>query len=196
MAMTVQTTRPPATGSNDALHRTGIAVRGGVAIALGCVALYYRSYSTLLVGAFIAFVFIDGIARLVIALRSTGRDRAWLIHALEGVVSIAFGVVAWNVAKSFITLTWTIAEWALGIGVLTIVFGAVTWGRLKDAWLWVLGGLILIVMGAGLLWFTFGGLLAPGIALGLFGIIYGLLSVLIGVRAHPHPHETAIAERQ
>jgi len=196
MAMTVPTMRPPATGSNDALHRAGIAVRGVVAIALGCISLYYRSYSTLLVGAFIAFVFIDGIARLVIALRSSGRDKAWLIHALEGLVRIAFGVVAWNVAKSFITLTWTLADWAFGVGILTIVFGAVTWGRLKDAWLWVLGGLVLIAMGAALLWFTFGGLLAPGIALGLFGIIYGLLSVLIAVRAHPHPYETAITARQ
>jgi uncharacterized membrane protein HdeD (DUF308 family) len=177
------------------LHRAGIAVRGIVAIALGCVSLYYRSYTTLLVGAFIAFALIDGLARLVIAIRSTGRDKAWLIHGLEGLLSIGFAVVAWSVVKSLISLTWTIAEWAIGIGVLTIVFGAATWGRLKDAWLWVLGGVVLIVMGAALLWFTFGGLLAPGIALGLFGIVYGLLSVLIAVRAHPHPHQTAISER-
>ena len=192
MAMTAQTMRPPATGSNDALHRAGIGVRGVVAIALGCFALYYRSYTTLLIGAFIAFAIIDGIARLVIALRSTGRDKAWLIHALEGLVSIAFGAVVWNVAKSLITLTWTVAEWAFGIGVLTIVFGAVTWGRLKDAWLWLLSGVLLIALGAALLWFTFGGLLAPGVALGLFGIIYGMLSVLIALRAHPHAHEAAI----
>jgi len=124
---------------------------GVVAIALGCFALYYRSYSTMLVGAFIAFAVIDGTARLVIALRSTGRDKAWLIHAVEGIFGIALGVVAWNVAKSFISLTWTIAEWAFGIGILTIVFGAVTWGRLKDAWLWLLGGLLLIALGAALL---------------------------------------------
>lgn len=196
MAMTAQTFRPPATGSNDALHRTGIAIRGVVAIALGCAALYYRVYSTLLVGAFVAFAIIDGIARLVIALRSTGRDRAWLIHALEGAFGIVLGVVAWQVARNLITLTWTIADWAFGIGILTIVFGAVTFGRLKDAWLWILGGVLLIVMGAALLWFTFGGLLAPGLALGAFGLIYGVLSLIIAVRAHPHETDGAVMERR
>ena len=186
MAMTVDKTRVPATGGHDTIHRAGIALRGVAAIALGAVALYYRVYSTLLVGAFVAFAFVDGIARLVIALRSTGRDRAWLIHALEGLVGIGLGAVAWSFARSLMSLTWTIAEWAFGIGALTIVFAAVTWGRIKDAWLWLLTGVLLIALGAALLWFTLGGLLAPGIALGLFGIVYGVLSLVIAARAH-HP---------
>jgi uncharacterized membrane protein HdeD (DUF308 family) len=184
MAMTVDTTRVPSTNGHDALHRTGIALRGVAAIALGAVAIYFRVYSTLLVGAFAAFAIVDGIVRLVLALRSTGRDKAWLIHALEGVVGIGLGVVAWTFARSLISLTWTIAEWAFGIGVLTIVFAAVTWGRLKDAWLWLLAGILLIALGGAMLWFTLGGLLAPGIALGLFGIVYGGVSLLIAARTH------------
>jgi uncharacterized membrane protein HdeD (DUF308 family) len=188
MAITADRPRPPAhTGANDALHRVGFAVRGIVAIALGCLALYYKTYSTLLVAAFVVFAVVDGIVRLVIALRSTGRDKAWLIHALEGLLGIALGVIAYNVAHSLITLTWTIAEWAFGIGILTIVFAAVAWGRLHDAWLWLLGGILLIALGAALLWFTFGGLLAPGIALGLFGFVYGVVSLVIAVRMHRHP---------
>jgi uncharacterized membrane protein HdeD (DUF308 family) len=186
MAMTAGTTHVPATGANDGLHRAGIALRGVIALALGACALYFRVYSTLLVGAFVLFAIVDGVVRLVIALRSTGRDKAWLIHALEGLFGIALGIVAFNVAKSLISLTWTIAEWAFGIGVLTIVFAAVTWGRLRDAWMWLLTGVLLIALGAALLWFTIGGLLAPGIALGLFGIVYGAVSLLIAVRAHPH----------
>jgi uncharacterized membrane protein HdeD (DUF308 family) len=186
MAMTADRTRVPATGANDTLHRAGITLRGIIAIALGVVALWFRSYTTLLVGAFVAFAIVDGLARLVIALRSTGRDKAWLIHALEGAVGIALGIVALNFARSLISLTWTIAEWAFGIGILTIVFAAVTWGRLKDAWMWLLTGLLLIALGIALLWFTYGGLLAPGVALGLFGIVYGVFSLLIAARAHPH----------
>ena len=186
MAITAQPAGVPAIPQHDGFHRAGIALRGVVAIALGALALYFRVYSTLLVGAFVAFAIIDGVVRLVLALRSTSHDKAWLIHALEGVVGIGLGVVAWTFAHSLISLTWTIAEWAFGIGVLTIVFAAVTWGRLKDAWLWLLAGLLLIALGAALLWFTLGGLLAPGIALGLFGIIYGAVSLLIAARAH-HP---------
>jgi uncharacterized membrane protein HdeD (DUF308 family) len=191
MAMTLDKPHAPRTGANDGLHRAGIALRGVIAILLGACALYFRVYSTLLVGLFVAFAIIDGIVRLVIALRSTGRDKAWLLHALEGLVGIALGVVAYTFARSLISLTWTIAEWAFGIGALTLVFAAVTWGRLHDAWMWLLTGLLLIALGAALLWFTVGGLLAPGIALGLFGILYGAISLLIAARAHPHghPHE-------
>jgi uncharacterized membrane protein HdeD (DUF308 family) len=186
MTATTTAARPPRTGANDGLHRAGIALRGIIAILLGACALYFRVYSTLLLGAFVAFAIVDGIARLVIALRSTGRDKAWLIHALEGLVGIGLGFVAFSFARSLISLTWTIAEWAFGIGVLTIVFAAVTWGRLHDAWMWLLSGVLLIVLGIALLWFTAGGLLAPGIALGLFGIVYGAASLLIALRAHPH----------
>jgi uncharacterized membrane protein HdeD (DUF308 family) len=181
------------TGANDALHRTGIAVRGIVAIVFGCLALYYRVYSTLLVGAFAVFALLDGIVRIVIALRSTGRDKAWLIHALEGVLGVALGIAAFRFAGSLISLTWTVAEWAFGIGALTIVFAAVTWGRLKDAWLWLLAGLLLIALGAALLWFTLGGLLAPGIALGLFALVYGIVSLAIAARSPHHGASTSVS---
>ena len=196
MAMTARPLQPPATtGANDTLHHIAIAVRAVVAIAFGVCALYFRVYSTLLVAAFVAFAIVDGLLRLVIALRSTGRDRAWMIHALEGVVTIAAGVIAFNAAKSLIALTWTIAEWAFVIGVLTIVFAAVAWGRLHDAWLWLLGGIVLIALGGALLWFTLGGLVAPGVALGVFAIVYGLVSLAIAGRSHAHHTSTAVAMR-
>ena len=132
MAITTETPQPPAIHGHEALHRTALALRGVVAIALGerarsTSACTRRCWSA----AFAAFAIVDGIVRIVIALRSTGRDRAWLIHALEGVVGIGLGVVAWTFAHSLISLTWTIADWAFGIGVLTIVFAALTWGRLQ-----------------------------------------------------------------
>ena len=69
---------------------------------------------------------------------------------------------------------------------MTIIFAAVTWGRLHDAWMWLLAGVLLIALGGTLLWFTAGGLLAPGIALGLFAVVYGVVSLAIALRAHPH----------
>ncbi|BDE04927.1 hypothetical protein WPS_02030 [Vulcanimicrobium alpinum] len=63
------------------------------------------------------------------------------------------------------------------------MFAAVTWRRLHDAWLWLAGGILALVLGCALLWVTFGGLLAPGIALGLFALIYGAISLVIAVRS-------------
>lgn len=186
MSVTIRPRGAPAhTGANDGLHRFGIAVRGVAAIALGGFALAKPGIVDLLIAAFAAFAIVDGVVRIVVALRSSGGDRAWLLHALEGVIGIALGVVVFRVAHSLIALTWTVAEWAFAIGGLTIVFALVTWGRLKDAWLWLLGGILAIVLGGALLWVTFGGLLAPGLALGIFALIYGVLSLVIAARAHP-----------
>lgn len=180
----MQRPAPPArTGANDALHRAGFAVRGVASLALGGFALYRADISTLLVVAFAAFAILDGIVRIVVALRSTGADKAWLLHALEGAIGIALGFAVFRVARSLIALTWTVAEWAFAIGALTIAFAAVTWRRLHDAWLWLAGGILALVLGCALLWVTFGGLLAPGIALGLFALIYGAISLVIAVRS-------------
>jgi len=183
MSVTIRPRGAPAhTGANDGLHRAGIAVRGVVALALGGFALAKPGTATLLIAAFAAFAIVDGMVRIIVALRSSGGDRAWLLHALEGVIGIALGVIVFRVAHSLIALTWTVAEWAFAIGALTIVFASLTWGRLKDAGLWLLGGILAIVLGAALLWVTFGGLLAPGLALGIFALIYGALSLAIAVR--------------
>ena len=185
MAMTTGSANLPAIGGHDALHRAAVAARGVIAIALGACALYYRVYSTVLVAVFAIFVILDGAVRLGVALRSTGRDRAWLIHGAEGIAGIALGIVTFNVAKDLISLTWTIAEWAFIVGVLSIAFATAVWGRLHDAWLWLLGGILLIVLAGAMLWFTLGGLLAPGVALGIFAIVYGLVTLMIAVRKHP-----------
>jgi uncharacterized membrane protein HdeD (DUF308 family) len=185
MSVTIRPRGAPVhTGANDGLHRAGIALRGVAALAFGGFALWRPGIATGLVVAFAAFAVLDGLVRIVVALRSTDRDNAWFIHALEGVAGIAFGIVVFRFAHSLIQLTWTVAEWAFVIGLLTIVFAAITWGRLKDAGLWLLGGLLAIALGAALLWVTFGGLLAPGIALGLFAVIYGVLSLVIAARTH------------
>jgi len=38
------------------------------------------------------FAIVDGLVRIVVALRSTGGDKAWLLHALEGVIGIGLGI--------------------------------------------------------------------------------------------------------
>jgi uncharacterized membrane protein HdeD (DUF308 family) len=183
MSVTTQSFEPPAhTGANDGLHRAGIAIRGLAALVLGVFGLYRPATATTLVVVFAIFAFVDGIVRIIVALRSTGRDRAWFIHAFEGLVGIAFGVVIFRVARTIISVTWTVAEWAFAIGALTIVFAAVAWGRLHDAWLWLFGGILAVVFAIALLWVTLGGLLAPGYALGIFALIYGVISILIAVR--------------
>lgn len=181
------TTQPPAVPDrHDALQRTGVAVRGVLAIALGVLALSHPGIATLLIVAFAVFVIADGALRIVFTLRAVGRDPAWSLHILEGIVGIVIGVVALRIVHGLISLTWTIAEWAAIIGILSLAFAALAWRRLHNAWLWALGGLVALVFAGVLIVATFGGVQATGYALGIFGLLYGLVSLIIAVRGgHP-----------
>jgi uncharacterized membrane protein HdeD (DUF308 family) len=177
------TTHPPAVPHrHDALERTGVALRGILAIALGILALSHPAVATFLLVAFSVFAIIDGAIRIVLALRGVSRDPAWWLHVLEGIVGIVAGVVALRIVHSLVTLTWTIAEWAALIGIFSLVFTAVAWRRLHAAWLWALGGIVLLVFAGVLIWATFGGLQTTGYAIGFFGIVYGVVSLFIAIR--------------
>jgi uncharacterized membrane protein HdeD (DUF308 family) len=180
---TMTTTQPPAVPHHhDALERTGIALRGILAIALGILALSHPAVATFLLVAFSVFAIIDGLIRIVMALRGFSQDPARWLRFLEGAVGVIIGVVALRVVHSLITLTWTIAEWAALIGIFSLVFTAVAWRRLHAAWLWALGGIVLLVFAGVLIWATFGGLQTTGYAIGFFGIVYGVVSLFIAIR--------------
>jgi uncharacterized membrane protein HdeD (DUF308 family) len=180
------TTHPPAVPHrHDALERTGIGVRGILAIALGVLALSHPGIATLLIVAFAVFVIVDGALRIVFAARAVGRDPAWSLHILEGIVGIIIGVVALRIVHGLISLTWTIAEWAAIIGILSLAFAAAAWRRLHAAWMWALAGIVALVFAVVLIWATFGGLQATGYALGVFGVVYGLVSLMIAARGRP-----------
>jgi uncharacterized membrane protein HdeD (DUF308 family) len=176
--------QPPAiTAAQDRPHRAAVALRGVAAIVLGALALWHPGYTTALIVAFAVFAIVDGVIRLVSALRTTRRDRGWWLHGLEGVAGIAIGIVTLRGVHSLITLTWTIAEWSGIVGILSVIFSIAAWRRLPDAWLLLLGGLVLIALAVLLLWETRAGLFSPGLTLGAFAVLYGVVSLVIAVRS-------------
>lgn len=180
------TTHPPAVPHRrDTLVRVGVAARGVLAIALGVLALSHPGIATLLVVAFAVFVIADGAIRIILALRGVTHDPAWSLHILEGIVGIVIGVVALRIVHGLITLTWTIAEWAGIVGILSLAFAGIAWQRLHNAWMWALTGIVALVFAVVLIWATFGGVQATGYALGVFGLLYGLVSLAIAARAPP-----------
>ncbi len=181
--------RPPAVHDrsalappHDALHRTGIAVRGIFALVLGVLALWKPGITTTLVVAFAIFAFADGAIRIVLALRGVRSDPLWSVHFLAGVAGIVVGVVVLRIVRGLIALTWSLAEWTAVVGFLSLVFAAIAWKRLHDAWLWALGGVLLIAFAIILLVATVGGVKATGYAVGIFGLLYGIVSLVIAAR--------------
>jgi uncharacterized membrane protein HdeD (DUF308 family) len=179
---------PPAVArGDDRPHGAGLAVRGVAALVLGGVALWHPGYTTALIVAFAIFAIVDGVIRLVSSLRAAPRERAWSLHALEGVAGLAIGFVALRVVHSLISLTWTIVEWAAIIGILSIAFSVAAWRWLRDAWLYLLGGAVAIVLAIALLLETRAGLFAPGLAVGAFAVLYGVVSLVIALRRDTTP---------
>ncbi|HYZ15891.1 MAG TPA: DUF308 domain-containing protein [Candidatus Acidoferrum sp.] len=183
--------RPPAVHDRaalapryDALHRAGIAVRGVFALALGVLALWKPGITTALVVAFAIFALVDGAIRIVLALRGIRDDPWWSVHFLGGVTGVVIGVVVLRIVHGLIALTWSLAEWTAIVGILSLIFAAIAWKRLHDAWLWAVGGVLLIAFAIILLVATVGGVRSTGYAVGIFGLIYGIISLVIAVRPH------------
>jgi uncharacterized membrane protein HdeD (DUF308 family) len=101
-----------------------LAIRGAAALVFGILAFVTPGITlAVLVLYFGAYAVIDGIVNIVMALRKRERERPWWQLLIEGVVSVAAGVVAfvWP-GISALTLVYLIAAWA-------IVTGASGWRR-------------------------------------------------------------------
>lgn len=161
-----------------------LVARGAVAILLGALAIVSPAFGiALLVGAFAAWAILDGIGSLVAGVRTRGQDRSWWLEILEGLVSVAAGILA-------ILLGWTAGQilvlifgaWAIVTGVLELVLA---W-RLRrviedEVWL-ALAGVASIVFGVVVVAFPSAGALSVAWLIGFGGIVFGVFLVGLGLR--------------
>jgi uncharacterized membrane protein HdeD (DUF308 family) len=130
-----------------------------------------------------AYALVDGIAALVMAARGarTGRHRGWLV--VEGIVSVAAGLVAlaWP-GITAIALLMVIAAWAVVTGIAEIAASFAIGGGLRHGWPLALAGVLSIVFGGLLLAFPGSGALALLWTIGAYAIVFGGMLVAFGVR--------------
>ena len=155
-------------------------VRGCVAILFGIALLASPGIGLyVLVLLWGAFALADGVINLAMAARRDrrGQARGWLV--LEGVVSIAAGVVAlgWPGITAF-ALLMVIAAWAVVTGVAELVAAFRLGRRLRHGWMLGLAGILSIVFGLLLFAFPGSGALALMWTIGAYAIVFG--AVLVG----------------
>ena len=159
-------------------------IRGVVAILFGVIALVFPPVALgVLVGLFAAWAIIDGANSLLTGVRTRGQDRSWWLEILEGVVSVAAGVIALvlpGIASHILLLL--IAAWAIVTGVVQIVTAI----RLRtviagEAWL-ALAGVASIVFGVILLVFPTAGALSIAWLIASFAIVFGAFLAMLGWR--------------
>lgn len=157
-------------------------LRGLVAIGLGIFAwarpdIFWGSL-VLVAGAYLV---VDGVFAIVAAVKGESGDR-WL-HLLEGVVGIGAGALIFlypNLAGTAIVLV--VGLWAVATGALEILSAVRLRKEIENEWLLGIGGVLSIGLGVILIARPQFGQVTTTYVLGTYGIIFGAVLVLLGLR--------------
>lgn len=158
-----------------------VLVRGVLTVLFGALAIFWPGITILaLVILFGAYAIVDGLTAIVMGARRHS-GRGWMVFI--GVLGVIAGLIAliWP-GISALALLYVIAFWAIVTGIGSIVSG---FGLSRDAggrWLFVLSGLAGIILGILLLANPGEGAIALVVTIGLFAIIWGVITVITSVR--------------
>lgn len=160
------------------------AVRGFVAVAFGFTLLAWPDANArVLALAFGLFAVANGLALVAVSLGGRRTLRQWWVVLVEGVAGLAVGVVAltWP-GVGGLSLLALLAAWAVVTGVFEIEAG-VRLRRIvhRDVSLFLAGGLSVLV-GLALVAMPKDDPVQIVWAIGLFGVVYGILLVVVASR--------------
>jgi uncharacterized membrane protein HdeD (DUF308 family) len=164
-----------------------LTLRGLAAIVLG---IFVLTRPGLTVSLFVAllgiYLFVDGLFALVATFHAAERGRTWWPYLLEGLVSIAVGIMAFARPGSLLlALIILIAIRALVVGAAEIGTGvAVRRASGSTPWLLYLGGLASIAFAILLFVFPRSGLFALVWVVGVYAIVFGVLMDAEAFRMH------------
>lgn len=161
-----------------------VVLRGVAAIIFGVLAFVMPGVTlAVLVLLFGAYALVDGVFNLIAAVTGHARKASWWALLLEGLVSVAAGLVTFFMpGLTALVLVYVISAWA----VLTGVFEIVAAIRLRkvitnEVWL-AIGGVVSIVFGALIAFAPGAGALAIVFWIGAYALVFGILLVGLGVR--------------
>jgi uncharacterized membrane protein HdeD (DUF308 family) len=163
---------------------TILLVRGIVGVVIGIVAFAWPGVTiTALVVIFGAYALIDGVTNLMLGLtRSAARGRSW-VHALQGVVGIAAGVLTfiWPGVTALVLVLF-IASWAIVTGAIEVAAAIKLRKEISGEWMLALSGLLSIAFGILVLAFPFAGAVGISWVLGTYAMIGGIVLIALGVK--------------
>jgi len=152
-------------------------LRGMVAILFGVLtALMPAITLVLLVLLFGAYALVEGGFNVITAFRRRRGERLWWLLLLEGLVSIAAGVVA------FILPGLTALMLVLVIGAWAIITGVLLRKLIRGEWWLALSGVLSLIFGALVLVWPGAGALALVLWIAAYSIAFGVLLVAFAFR--------------
>jgi uncharacterized membrane protein HdeD (DUF308 family) len=190
--MSTTTVNPNDSGSPAFWRRLGealakdwwlLALRGLLGVIFGIIALLLPVATILaLVLLFSAYMLVDGCIALYTAARDMWRRESWGMPLIQGIASIAAGVLAflWPgiTVVAFVIL---VAAWAIVSGSLMIAAAYNVEGRYGRGWL-IFGGIVSLLYG-------FLMILAPALGavvltwwLGAYALVFGVALIVLAFR--------------
>jgi uncharacterized membrane protein HdeD (DUF308 family) len=159
-------------------------IRGIAAIGFGVIAFTHPVMAiATLVLLFGAWVLIDGIFRIVAAIRHRGSDPDWAWQLVIGIIGIIVGLLTFHAPQvTALALVIYIAAWALMIGASEIVMAVKLRHEIKGEWLLILMGLASIVFAVLLLWNPVAGAAAVIWLIAWYAVVLGILAIFFGFR--------------
>jgi uncharacterized membrane protein HdeD (DUF308 family) len=157
-------------------------LRGLVAIGLGVFAwvrpdIFWASLA-LVLGA---YLLVDGLFTIAAAIKGETGDR-WL-HLIEGILGVGASAIIFlypDFAGTAIVLF--VGIWAVGTGALEIVSAVRLRKEIENEWLLGIGGALSVGLGVILIARPQFGQVTTTYVLGTYGIIFGIVLVLLGLR--------------
>ena len=159
-------------------------LRGLLAIAFGALAFVAPVWGVaILVALFGAWALIDGVTNIWTGIRTRNVDRNWWLAILEGLVSVAVGLIAFALPGfAAEVLVLLIGVWAIVTGVFQIWAAIRLRDRIRGEFWLGLAGLASILFGVILLVFPVQGALALVWLIGSGAIAIGVLLTILGWR--------------
>lgn len=160
-----------------------MALRGLFAVLFGITALVWPAITVAtVIVLFGVFALLEGIFGIV-ALLFGGGKREWGVQLVEGIVSIAAGLIAllWPgiTVAAFVFL---IAAWAVLSGVFQVVMAIRLRQEITNEWLLGLGGVLSVLLGVLFFARPAVGVLSSVWVLGLYAILFGVALLVLGFR--------------
>jgi uncharacterized membrane protein HdeD (DUF308 family) len=161
-----------------------LVVRGIFAILFGILAFVLPGATVFaLVILFAAYMGVDGIMAIVLAIRRAQQRREWWPLVLEGLagISVAVITVIWPDVTA-LALVYLIAAWALITGVMEIVAAIRLRKVIRGEFFLGLAGVASIAFGIIAIAFPGEGALALVWLIGSYAILFGVLLIALGLR--------------
>ena len=161
-----------------------LVLRGVLGVAFGLFALALPGATfAVLVLAFGAYAFVDGVFNIVAALRDARGERGWWTLLLSGVAGVLAGLAALTApALTALVLLYVIAGWAVLTGVLEIAAAVRLRRHITGEWLMALQGGLSVAFGVLVMLAPTAGALAVVLLIGAYALVSGLVLLALGAR--------------